>query len=64
MEVELSVSKPEKRYKMKSEVAYKQQTFKQTMANRDQVNKLTYMGLPVSYNGITNENVFHLESEE
>lgn len=49
---------------MKSEVAYKQQTFKQTMANRDQVNKLTYIGLPVSYNGITNENVFHLESEE
>lgn len=49
---------------MKSEVAYKQQTFKQTMANRDQVNKLTYMGLPVSYNSITNENVFHLESEE
>lgn len=64
MEVELSVSKPEKRYKVKSEVAYKQQTVKQTMANRDQVNKLTYMGLLVSYNSMTNENVFHLESEK
>lgn len=47
-----------------SEVAHKQQTIKQTMENRDQVNRLTYMCLPVSDNSITNENVFHLESEK
>lgn len=58
------IFKARKGYKIMSEVAHKQQTVKQTMENRDQVNRLSYVCLPVSDNSITNENVFHLESEK